>query len=155
HAEIVARRLLEDDMFTGFGLRTLGSGMGRYDPVSYHNGSVWPHDSAIAAAGLARSGFRPEASRLIEGRVAASAEEDGRLPELFSGLARKDVDCPVPYPTSCSPQAWSAASGLLVTRLLIGLEPDLANGVVRFAPLWRGPGVLEVSDLQIAGQSVR
>jgi glycogen debranching enzyme len=155
HAEVVARRLLEDDMFSGFGLRTLGTGMGRYDPVSYHNGSVWPHDSAIVAAGLARSGFNPEATKLIEGLVAASAEEDGRLPELFSGLARRDVDCPVPYPTSCSPQAWSAAAGLLVTRLLVGMEPDIGNGVVRFAPLWRGPGSLELRDVRLAGHRVR
>ncbi len=155
HAQIVARRLLEDDMFTGFGIRTLASGMGRYDPVSYHNGSVWPHDTAIAAAGLAREGFTEEANRLIEGLVAASAEEDGRLPELFSGLARKDVDCPVPYPTSCSPQAWSASSGLLVTRLLLGIRPDIANGVVRFAPLWRGPGTLEIRDIRLGGNRVR
>ena len=98
HAAVVARRLMADDVFSGFGLRTLATGMGRYDPVSYHNGSVWPHDTAITAVGLARNGFHKDALRLVEGLVAASSDEDGRLPELFSGLSRRDVDSPGAVP---------------------------------------------------------
>ncbi len=154
HAAVVARRLMSDDMFSGFGLRTLATGMGRYDPVSYHNGSVWPHDTAIIAVGLARNGFHKDALRLVEGLVAASSDEDGRLPELFSGLSRRDVDSPVPYPTSCSPQAWAAGAGLLLVRLLAGIEPELHLGRVNLSPLWQGPGTLEIGELRLGDHTV-
>lgn len=153
-AEVVRRRLMAPESFTGFGLRTLGSDMRIYDPLSYHNGSVWPHDTAIAAAGMAAYGFDDDARRLIDGLLDASADEGGRLPELFSGLDRSEVDRPVPYPTSCSPQAWSAATSLLLVRLALGLEPDLLSGVVRLRPLWRGPGVLRVRGIPLGGTRV-
>jgi glycogen debranching enzyme len=154
HSAVVARRLMSDDMFSGFGLRTLATGMGRYDPVSYHNGSVWPHDTAITAVGLARNGFHKDALRLVEGLVAASSDEDGRLPELFSGLSRRDVDSPVPYPTSCSPQAWAAGAGLLLVRLLAGIEPELHLGRVSLSPLWQGPGTLEIDELRLGDHTI-
>jgi glycogen debranching enzyme len=154
HAAVVARRLMSDDIFSGFGLRTLATGMGRYDPVSYHNGSVWPHDTAITAVGLARNGFHKDALRLVEGLVAASSYEDGRLPELFSGLSRRAVDSPVPYPTSCSPQAWAAGAGLLLVRLLAGIEPELHLGRVNLSPLWQGPGTLEIDELRLGDVTV-
>jgi glycogen debranching enzyme len=105
-----------------------------FDPTSYHCGSVWPHDSAIAVAGMARYGHVRPALTVLEGLLAAADHSDGRLPELFLGLDRHDVGIPVSYPTSCSPQAWSAASPLLLLRVLLGLDPDVPAGSVRVAP---------------------
>jgi glycogen debranching enzyme len=95
---------------------------------------VWPHDSAIAVAGMARYGHTDPALTILEGLLAAADHSDGRLPELFLGLDRRDVGIPVSYPTSCSPQAWSAASPLLLLRVLLGLEPDVPAGSVRVTP---------------------
>jgi len=106
-----------------------------YNPISYHCGSVWPHDNAIIAAGLMRYGFVDEARRVIGGMLAAAAAHRGRLPELFSGLDRSDVGTPVSYPTSCSPQAWSAAAPLLMLRTLLRLDPDVAAGRVWLDPV--------------------
>jgi glycogen debranching enzyme len=133
-AAVVADRLLSPTMFSGWGIRTLGASMVGFNPVSYHNGSVWPHDSAIGAAGLARYGFRDGAHRVTAGLVDAAAAFGNRLPELFAGFARTEVPFPVRYPTSCSPQAWAAASPLLLVRSLLGLHPDVPHGVVRLAP---------------------
>ena len=121
-------------MFTGWGVRTLASTMGAYNPMSYHNGSVWPHDNAIVVAGLMRYGFVAEAQRVARGLVDAAAAFAGRLPELFCGFDRTEFEQPVPYPTSCSPQAWAAASPLLLLRSLLRLEPDLPGHRVGLAP---------------------
>jgi len=121
-------------MWTGFGVRTLADDMGAHNPVSYHNGSVWPHDSAITAAGLARYGYRLEAQRIGVGLLDAAQHTGQRLPELFCGFDRAEFDSPVPYPTSCAPQAWAAAAPLLLVRSLLGLNPDVPAGVVRMAP---------------------
>ena len=86
--------------------------------------------------------------------MAASSDEDGRLPELFSGLSRRDVDSPVPYPTSCSPQAWAAGAGLLLVRLLAGIEPELHLGRVNLSPLWQGPGTLEIDELRLGDHTI-
>ncbi|MBF6213344.1 amylo-alpha-1,6-glucosidase [Nocardia puris] len=131
-AALVADRLLAPDMFSGWGIRTLSAEMGAYNPVSYHNGSVWPHDNALCAAGLARYGFTAHAARVAEAVLDAAAHFDHRLPELFCGFDRSEFDAPVPYPTSCSPQAWAAAAPLLFLRALLRLEPE-ADGV-RVAP---------------------
>ncbi|MGE0881695.1 MAG: glycogen debranching N-terminal domain-containing protein [Acidimicrobiia bacterium] len=144
-AASVARSLLGADLSSGFGLRTLTVSNPGYDPLSYHCGSVWPHDTAIAVSGLARYGLRTEAERLAGDLVDASSHVDGRLPELFAGFARDDLGAPVPYPTSCSPQAWSAAATLLVVRSLLRLEPDLRDGVVR----WERPSTARFADLRI------
>jgi glycogen debranching enzyme len=133
-APAVARQLMGPRLWTGFGVRTLADDMGAYNPVSYHNGSVWPHDSAIAAAGLARYGYRAEAQRIGVGLLDAAQHTGQRLPELFCGFDRAEFDSPVPYPTSCAPQAWAAASPLLLVRSLLGLNPDVPAGVVRMAP---------------------
>ncbi|TAM91356.1 MAG: amylo-alpha-1,6-glucosidase, partial [Jatrophihabitans sp.] len=133
-AATLAERLGSARMSTGWGLRTLGSGMGAYNPVSYHNGSVWPHDTAICVAGLMRYGHVEVATRLGVGLLEAAARFEHRLPELFCGFGRDEFDGPVPYPTSCSPQAWSAAAPLLVLRALLGLDPDLTTGRVWCAP---------------------
>jgi glycogen debranching enzyme len=133
-AKVVADRLLADDMFSGWGVRTLAEGMGAYDPVSYHNGSVWPHDNALIISGLIRYRLVDHAHALSMGILDAARHFRGRLPELFSGLPRGDYPEPVPYPTSCSPQAWAAATPLQVIRALLGFDPDLPQNRVRLNP---------------------
>ena len=96
----VAEHLLSPEMFTGWGVRTLSSAMGAFDPVSYHNGSVWPHDNAFVVAGLMRYGFVEEAQRIADALLQAAAHFGGRLPELFCGFDRSEYPEPVPYPTS-------------------------------------------------------
>jgi glycogen debranching enzyme len=133
-AAVLADRLAGPSMLTGFGVRTLDEGMGAYNPMSYHNGSVWPHDSAIVAAGLLRYGFTDAGKQVAFGLLDAAARSGGRLPELFCGYSREEFADPVPYPTSCSPQAWAAASPLLLMRALLGFEPDLPAGRLRMRP---------------------
>lgn len=133
-AASVADRLLADDQFSGWGLRTLASSMSGYNPVSYHNGSVWPHDNAIAAAGLMRYGFVDHAHRIIEGQLGAAARNGDRLPELFAGFSRGELDVPGAYPAACSPQAWAAASPLLWLRTLLRLDPSVPSGRIHVDP---------------------
>ncbi len=133
-APLVAEKLLSPEMFTGWGLRTLASSMRRYNPISYHNGSVWPHDTAIAAAGLMRYGFVEEAHRLITALLDAGQNFGGRLPELFAGFDRAELPVPAVYPASCSPQAWAAASPLLMLRTLLRFEPWISQGRIHVAP---------------------
>lgn len=145
-ASRVADNLLSERMFTGWGIRTLADDMAAYNPLSYHNGSVWPHDTAIAAAGLARYGYSTQAAAIAEGLFEAAAMFNGRLPELFAGFSREDFAAPIPYPTSCSPQAWASAAPLLLLRALLGLEPDLLTGrVAMHAADW------PVEPLRISG----
>ncbi|KAA8880528.1 amylo-alpha-1,6-glucosidase [Nocardia colli] len=134
-AERVADHLLSPEMFSGWGIRTLATSMGAYNPVSYHNGSVWPHDNAICAAGLMRYGFTEHANQVVSAMLDASTRFGHRLPELFSGFDRAEFDVPVPYPTSCSPQAWAAAAPLLFLRTLLRLEPSVPEGVLSVAPV--------------------
>ncbi len=151
----VARALVSPSMFTGWGLRTLSSDNGGYNPISYHCGSVWPHDTAIVAAGLARYGFDGAAQQLIFGLLAAASAQGGRLPELFSGLDRGELNLPVGYPTSCSPQAWSAASPLLCLRTLLRLDPWIPYGKTWLCPnLPEGIGHLRVEGIPLAGSRV-
>jgi glycogen debranching enzyme len=116
-AATVAERLARDDFFSGWGVRTLAAGQAPYHPLSYHRGGVWPHDTAITVAGLAAAGRRTEAARIADGLLAAASYTDGRLPEVMTGLAREPGCGPVPYPHSCSPQAWAAAAPLLLLTL--------------------------------------
>jgi glycogen debranching enzyme len=134
-ARAVARRLLQPDLFSGWGLRTLSSANPAYNPLSYQLGSVWPHDTLLAAAGLWRYGLREEASRLVHAILrAAQALEDHRLPELFCGFDA-DAGFPVPYEQANIPQAWAAAVPLLAAQLLMGLVPDAPHGRC-FASPW-------------------
>jgi glycogen debranching enzyme len=121
----VAEHLLSPAMFSGWGVRTLSTSMGAYDPVSYHNGSVWPHDNALVVAGLVRYGFVREAQRVAEALLEAAQHFGGRLPELFCGFDRDEYPEPVPYPTSCSPQAWAAAAPIQLIRTLLRFDPQL------------------------------
>jgi glycogen debranching enzyme len=118
--------------------------------MSYHNGSVWPHDNAICAAGLMRYGYVEEAQRVMDAIVDAAACFGYRLPELYCGFDRTDFAAPVPYPTSCSPQAWAAAAPLLLLHSVLRFTPDVDNG-----RLWCAPEVpdrylpLRVSGLRV------
>ncbi|MGH9182769.1 MAG: amylo-alpha-1,6-glucosidase [Acidimicrobiales bacterium] len=134
-AAAVARRLVSPELFTGWGVRTLASTMVGYNPVSYHNGSVWPHDNAIVAAGLMRYGFVDEASRVIAGLLDAAVAFGGRLPELFGGLDRSELAVPLTYPASCSPQAWASAAPLNLLRTMLRLDPWLPEGKLWLAPV--------------------
>jgi glycogen debranching enzyme len=134
-------------MWSGWGVRTLGAPEAAYDPTSYHCGSVWPHDTAIAVAGLVRYGFAEAAHPLVLGLLDAAQVAHGRLPELLCGIDRRDVSTPVPYPTSCSPQAWAAAAPLLLLRSLLGLAPDVPAGTI--AASARLP--LELGEVQVRG----
>ncbi len=154
-AALVAQHLMSREMFTGWGIRTLASSTGGYNPISYHCGSVWPHDNAIAAAGLMRYGFVEEAHKVILGMLSAAAAEGGRLPELFSGLDRDEVPELVGYPTSCSPQAWAAAAPLLFLRTLLRLDPGVPQGKIWLAPALPAEiGRLRVDRIPMAGARV-
>jgi glycogen debranching enzyme len=154
-AAAVAQRLVSPELFSGWGVRTLAASMRAYNPVSYHNGSVWPHDNALCAAGLMRYGFVDEAHQLIEGLLAVARSRGGRLPELFAGLPRSELSVPAAYPTSCEPQAWAAASAYLVLRLLVRLDPWAPHGQVWVAPvLPASVGRLRVEGIDVAGQQL-
>jgi glycogen debranching enzyme len=146
HAKVVAARLMSPQMWNGWGIRTLAADEHAYDPMSYHCGTVWPHDGALCAAGLHAYGFSSEALTLANGLLDAAEAWNGRLPELFCGLDRSDVETPVPFPTSCSPQAWAAATPFLLLRVMLGLEPDDECGL-RVDPI---PGAIR-EDLLLTG----
>jgi glycogen debranching enzyme len=154
-ARRVAEALVSPAMFSGWGVRTLSKDSGGYNPISYHCGSVWPHDTAIVAAGLARYGFDGAAQKLIFALMDAAGAQGGRLPELFSGLDRGELSVPVGYPTSCSPQAWAAASPLLCLRTLLRLDPWIPYGKTWLCPnLPEWIGYLKVEGIPLAGSRV-
>jgi glycogen debranching enzyme len=131
-AHAVRDALMSDAMFSGWGLRTLGRGERAYNPVGYHLGTVWPHDSAIGAVGLRRYGFDEDFTRVFEGLLEAASHTDGySLPELFAGFSTEEYETPVPYPVACHPQAW--ASGAIPYMLIngLGLDPDGLQGRLR------------------------
>lgn len=121
--DAVVDHLMADPLFSGWGVRTLAAGQRAYNPLSYHDGTVWPHDNALIAAGLARYGRHAEAGRLAQVMLEAAAFFSHRLPEAFAGYSRALTKFPVEYPTACSPQAWAAGTPLLLLRVLLGLEP--------------------------------
>jgi glycogen debranching enzyme len=126
--ETVVAHLSSPAMFSGWGIRTLADGQPAFNPIEYHNGTVWPHDTALIAAGLVRYGRRQEANRLCVALLEAAGHFAYRLPEAFAGYDRGATRVPVEYPTACSPQAWAAGAPLLLLRLMLGLEPT-ANGL--------------------------
>ena len=153
-ARFVQAHLMSDEMCSGWGLRTLSTSMPRFDALSYHNGSVWPHDTAFAAAGLMRYGFVEESVRLMEQLLDAADTNGGRLPELYAGLSRDDIGVPVAYPSSCSPQAWSSAAALLILRTLLRLQPRSDLGRFTTAPVGAPPLAGDV-EMSFAGSRVR
>jgi len=130
----VAETLLADDSFSGWGVRTLASSEVRYNPMSYHDGSVWPHDNALIAAGLARYGLTEACLRILDGLFDASVcFELHRLPELFCGFARRPGKGPTLYPVACSPQAWSIGAVFLLLQGCLGLTIDAASHRIRLS----------------------
>jgi glycogen debranching enzyme len=122
-AKAVAGHLLGPRLFSGWGVRTLAEGEGRYNPIGYHVGTVWPFDNSFIAWGLRRYGFKKEAAVVAAGILDAAEFFEGRLPEAFGGYERSRTMYPVQYPTACSPQAWSTGTPLLLLRTMLGLEP--------------------------------
>ncbi|MFN2542947.1 MAG: glycogen debranching N-terminal domain-containing protein [Actinomycetota bacterium] len=130
-AEHVARRLLAPDMFSGWGIRTMSKSAAAYNPMSYHNGSVWPHDNAFIAAGLKRYGFVKETNRVATAMFDAAIHADYmRLPELFCGFTRRSPNRPVSYPVACSPQAWAAGSPFLTLQAMLGISARAHENVL-------------------------
>jgi glycogen debranching enzyme len=118
------KHLMSEELFSGWGIRTMASSEGSYNPIGYHVGTVWPHDSSFVAWGLRRYGYRAEAARICRAILEAADLFDGRLPEAFGGYPREKTRYPVEYPTACSPQAWATGAPLLVLRTLLGLDSD-------------------------------
>ncbi|MEO3752165.1 glycogen debranching N-terminal domain-containing protein [Streptomyces sp. B6B3] len=150
---LVADRLARPELDCGFGLRTLSSASGGFNPLGYHTGSVWPHDTAIAVWGLAQDGFPEVAGSLAAGLVRAAERFEGRLPELFAGYGADTGVPPAPYPAACRPQAWAATAPMLVLAALLGLRPDVPGGSLRVAgglPERYRP--LRVTGLELAGR---
>jgi len=158
HAATMVHRLMAPDMYTGWGIRTLSSAYPTYNPMSYHNGSVWPHDNAIIAQGFARYGFREEAAEIISALIEAGRRfPNAQVPELFCGFARdlRFSSRPADYLVSCIPQAWSAGMVFLCVRTLLGFAPDLATQRLLMDPAL--PPWLErvdVRDLSVFGTRV-
>lgn len=151
-APLVAERLMSPEMFSGWGVRTLASDMGAYNPASYHNGSVWPHDNAIIAAGLLRYGFVEQAQRISTALLEAAEYSDGRLPELFCGFSRNQFAEPVPYPTACSPQAWAATTPILLVTSLMRYDTHVSRGGFWMDPvLPEAYGDLHITNAPMAG----
>jgi glycogen debranching enzyme len=157
HARKVVRRLMQEDMFSGWGVRTLSAQSRRYNPLGYHVGTVWPHDNSIIAMGFKRYGFEDELNALAGALFDASrAFPYLRLPELFGGDERSVHQAPVPYPVACRPQAWAAGSMPMITQALLGLCPDAVSrrlSIVRpRLPSWLG--VVRVNRLQVGDAEV-
>jgi glycogen debranching enzyme len=124
----VAESLMSPELWSGWGIRTLSSEMAGFNPIGYHLGTIWPHDNAIAAAGLLHYGLREQAARVAGAMLEATMYfRDSRLPELFCGFDRARSPYPVPYPVACSPQAWAAGSLFQLLGAMLGLEPDASS----------------------------
>lgn len=149
-ARAVAERLVAPDMFGGYGIRTMSTAAAGYNPMSYHDGSVWPHDNSLCLLGLSQSGFTKEATTVMQGLLnAADKFEYYRLPELFCGYDDL-LGVPVPYPVACSPQAWAAGTPLTFVQALLGLQPDALSRQITIKPsLLQGMNELKVEQLHI------
>jgi glycogen debranching enzyme len=150
-------RIMGDDLHSGWGVRTLGAREAAFNPVGYHTGTVWPHDTAMIAAGLREYGFDGDFQRLCDGLLdAAAAFPEFRLPELFAGFSRADYEAPVPYPVACRPQAWAAGSIPYLLVCCLGLAPDGLSRTLRIRrPLLpRSVGSLSVRGLRVADATV-
>jgi glycogen debranching enzyme len=149
----VTQRLLSGDFDGGWGLRTLAAGSVRYNPMSYHNGSVWPHDTSLCVAGMARYGERDGPAKVLCDLFQAARGFEMRMPELFCGFPREGEDPPIAYPVACMPQAWAAGAVFLLLQACLGLSIDAARREVqvRRPTLPRGVDRLNVQGLEIAG----
>jgi glycogen debranching enzyme len=145
-AKAVVRHLMGERLFSGWGIRTLAVGEGRYNPIGYHVGTIWPFDNSFIAWGLRRYGFKDEAATVAAGILEAAQYFDGRLPEAFGGYPRVNTKYPVQYPTACSPQAWSTGAPLLLLATMLGLEP-IGDHLIVDAALPATIGHLELLDI--------
>jgi glycogen debranching enzyme len=138
---IVVDQLLSESLWSGWGIRTMASDDAAFNPISYHNGTVWPHDTALTAWGLARHGYVEAARRVARALIEAAGHFDWSLPEVFAGYARDETPFPIAYPTAARPQAWAAGTPILLVRVLLGIEPDrvrqrLLSTVTDELPSW-------------------
>ena len=152
HAADTVARLMENDMFSGWGLRTLSGGSPRFNPIGYHLGSVWPHDNSIAAMGFKMYGFEDELNEVATALFDAAASFPYfRLPELFGGEMRSAHHAPVPYPVACRPQAWAAGAFPLITQAILGLKPEAPEKRLRVVnpklPYWLN--TVQVRNLRV------
>ncbi|HWL97924.1 MAG TPA: glycogen debranching N-terminal domain-containing protein [Nocardioidaceae bacterium] len=152
---LVAARLAGPDMDSGFGLRTLTARSPRFSRLSYHGGTVWPHDTAIAAHGLMREGHPETAAALLRGLLEAAPAFGYRLPELYGGDSADAASAPTPYPSACRPQAWSATAVLHALTTLLGIEPDVPTGRVRVRGGATPFGPMSVSGLRLGPRALR
>jgi glycogen debranching enzyme len=152
-AEATVRRLLRDDMFSGWGIRSMSAEDDGYNPLEYHAGTVWPHDTAMVAEGMRRYGFRDEAGKVCRALLDAAEAFAHQLPEVFAGFARDDTGVPVEYPDALKPQSWAAGSPLLALRTLLGL--DVTDGRLRARPCGgHGLGKLRLSGVKVHGKGI-
>ena len=147
--DAIVDRLMGEDLWSGWGIRTMSSADAAYNPLSYHNGSVWPHDNSLCAWGLAKYGRWPEAQRIVHRMLGVAKHFEYQLPEVFSGLPRVETPFPIAYPTSARPQAWAAGAPVLLLQVLLGLQPDLRRHVLisvapEAIPTW-------VGDVRLSG----
>ena len=156
-AEVVARRLFEPDMFSGWGIRTMSKDAAGYNPMSYHNGTVWPHDNALIAAGLKRYGFLDQTNRVATAMFEAAQFADYlRLPELFCGFTRRTPSPPVQYPVACSPQAWAAGAPFLLLQAMLGISAAAHENVLTVnkphMPTWLNE--VEIRNLRVGDSTL-
>jgi glycogen debranching enzyme len=141
--DVIVDQLMGEELWSGWGVRTMSAGDGGYNPLAYHNGTVWPHDNSLIAWGLARYNRWPEALRIVRRLLNASSYFDHQLPEVFAGFSRTDTPFPIPYPTAARPQAWAAGAPVLLLQILLGLQPDRRRHVLGTTapediPSWAG-----------------
>jgi glycogen debranching enzyme len=122
--DAIVDQLMGDELWSGWGVRTMSTGDVAFNPLSYHNGTVWPHDNSIVAAGLARYARWPEAQRIVQRMLTAAQHFSYQLPEVFAGMRRSETPFPIAYPTAARPQAWAAGTPVLLLQILLGLQPD-------------------------------
>jgi glycogen debranching enzyme len=143
-ADAVVDQLMGESMWSGWGVRTMSVDDAAYNPLAYHNGTVWPHDNSLIALGLARYRRWPEAQRIVQRLLQAAGHLDHQLPEVFAGLPRAETPFPIAYPTAARPQAWAAATPILLLQVLLGLQPARARHALETVapvelPSWVGP----------------
>jgi glycogen debranching enzyme len=141
--DAIVDQLMGDDLWSGWGVRTMSTADAGYNPLAYHNGTVWPHDNSLVAWGLARYARWPEAQRIIQRMLSAAAHFGYQLPEVFAGMRRSETPFPIAYPTAARPQAWAAGTPVLLLQILLGLHPDRRRHAVETVapmelPSWAG-----------------
>lgn len=153
HGSATRTLLMSEELYTGWGVRTMSTRDRGYNPIEYHNGTVWPHDTSLVAEGLRRYGYREEATRLVVSMLDAATCFDHRLPEVFAGYPRATTSVPVEYPTASKPQAWAAGTPLLGLRTLLGL--DVVDGKLSVDPIVPETyGRLRLRNIKVRGMRV-